>query len=254
MIAAAFAVLGALAGPAAVAAQAETPADAGAAIDLLIDRVEVAYQRRDPAALDEARAALGELSGTSTSQTDRVAYLSAYVSFRQALLAEGASGTAIRHLDACIAELDGLLARQPGDAQARALLGSCHGLSTRHQRSSLVSRGLAARRHIAAARELAPADPWVVMQDGLADFATPRLFGGDRREAMRKLERATALFEAALSAGSRRAAWGAYEAWQQLAQMREAEGLKAAAQAAMLRAQALAPRLMPSARLLAAAN
>ena len=105
----------------------------------------------------------------------------------------------------------------------------------------MAKRGLEARRQMAAARELAPANPWVVLQDGLADHATPRLFGGDRDLAISKLERATALFSGEMEAGSRRAAWGASEAWLQLGRMYREAGRGNDARVALENARRLAP-------------
>jgi hypothetical protein len=72
---------------------------------------------------------------------------------------------------------------------------------------------------MAAARELAPHNPWVILQDGLADDATPRVFGGNRQRAVDKLKRAAALFDSAVREGSRAAVWGAAETRLQLMRM-----------------------------------
>lgn len=219
----------------AAAAQAESPA-----LEALRDRVEVAVRAGDAAALEAAR---GEfLAGAAAEPAGRDAYYAAYVRFRQGQLAAGEAATARRHLDDCIRELEAYVARQPADAEARALLGSCYGVSTRYNKLALARRGLEARRHMAAARELAPQNPWVVMQDAMADFATPRLFGGDRDLAITKLERATGLFAGAVEAGSRIAAWGAAEAWLQLGGMYRDAGRDADARLALERAASLAPR------------
>lgn len=188
------------------------------------ERIELGFRAGDLAAIEAARA---ELLATGESP-----YLAAYARFRQALATEADAEAARRYLDDCIGELRAVVAREPEYAEARALLGSCYGISTRYYRLGLANRGLEARRQMAAARELAPQNPWVLLQDGLADEATPRLFGGDRKLAIRKLESAALLFEAATADGSRHAAWGAAETWAQLGRMyREAGRVADAAHA-----------------------
>jgi hypothetical protein len=215
-------------------ARADTEAPA---IATLRDRVELAYQARDPAGIEAARTELR--LAVNGPEGDRAGYFAAYAAFRQGLLLgdEGRDGGP--QIDTCIAELEGYVGRHPDDAEARALLGSCYGISTHYHRLAMASRGLEARKQMAAARALAPLNPWVMLQDGLADYATPRLFGGDRKLAIAKLEQATGLFANAMQAGSRLAAWGAAEAWSQLAQMYREAGRGAEAVAATERAVAL---------------
>lgn len=219
----------------ALAATARAEVAEPAAVTGLRDRIELGYQAGDAADIEAARNAL--LADGSA----RSGYYAAHARFRQALLAGDDAGRAAGYLEECIGELSDYVATRPADAEARALLGSCYGMSTRYNKLGLARRGLEARRQIAEARDLAPANPWVVLQDGMADFSTPRIFGGDRDLAIHKLERATALFAAAAREGSRVAAWGEAEAWQQLAVMYRATGRTTDAQVASDRAAALLP-------------
>ncbi len=205
------------------------------AMDAFRDRIESSWRAQNAGAIEAARREL------LASADERAAYFAAYARFRQGLLAASDAEAAARHVDDCIAELRAYIARRPGDAEARALLGSCYGVSTRYHRLGLASRGLEARRQMAAARGLAPLNPWVMLQDGLADEATPRLFGGDRAAAIAKLERAAALFESALREGSRTASWGAAETLLQLARMYREAGRAADAARALERAGSLTP-------------
>jgi tetratricopeptide (TPR) repeat protein len=239
ILAALIAAIG-LGHPAVNAAQDGVPA---APVSALRDRIELAYQALDLEGIESARQELLSLGG------DRAGYFAAYARFRQALAAEGDDPAARGYLEDCIRELGTYVGREPADAEARALLGSCYGISTRYNRLGMASRGLEARRHMAAARELAPENPWVMLQDGLADEATPRLFGGDKRLALTKIERAAALFAVAMADGSRLAAWGAAEAWSQLGRIYDAAGRPDEARAALSRAAELAPaRVAPPAQ------
>lgn len=215
------------------------------------EQIEIAYQLQDLAGIQAARSQLLDVAAGG-SRADRASYFAAFARFRQAQLTGSDAAAARAYLEDCIGELKALVARQPADAEARALLGSCYGISTRYNRLAMASRGLAARREMAAAREMAPDNPWVTLQDGLADYATPRLVGGDRKLAINKLERATRLFDAAMANGSRLAAWGAAEAWLQLGQMYRESGRDADATHAADRARRFGPAAGTSAASLAA--
>lgn len=196
-----------------------SPAALAEAFDGLRIRIEQGYQERNLASIEAVRTELLDLA--AAPQRDKVttasaAYFAAYARFRQALAADADRPAARGYLEDCITELQAVVRQQPDHAEARALLGSCNGMSTLYGVMATMTRGLEARRQMAEARRLAPENPWVVMQDGLADWATPRLFGGDRQLALVKLERAAGMFGRAMESGSRIAAWGAAEAWHQL--------------------------------------
>lgn len=209
-------------------------------LDGLTDRIELAYQARDIAGLESVRVAL--LATARDPEATRAAYYAAYARFRQGMLAAAAEDdSASDYLEDCIEELRDYARMRPDDAEARALLSSCLGMSTRYHRLAMAKRGLEARKQMDAALELAPANPWVVLQDGLCEYSTPRMFGGDPAGGIAKLERATTLFAARIETGSRAAMWGAAEAWLQLAHMYRAVGRAADAARALERARELAP-------------
>jgi len=221
---------------------AASPAALGEAFDGLRVRIEQGYQDRNVAGIEAARLELLRLAAApqrAPAESASAAYFAAYARFRQALATESDRPAARGYLEDCIAELQSVVRQQPGHAEARALLGSCNGMSTLYGVVATMTRGLEARRQMAEARRLAPDNPWVVMQDGLADWATPRLFGGDRELALVKLERAAGLFTNAMQAGSRIAAWGAAEAWHQLGLRYQELGRDDDAQLAFERASAV---------------
>lgn len=218
------------------------PGLAGAAdtVDDLRIRLERSYQDGNVAGIESVRAELLRLAAEPGAvDPASLRYFAAYGRFRQAMATGGDAPAARGFLEECITELGAVVRQQPGHAEARALLGSCYGLSTEYNALLTMTRGPEARRQLNEAVRLAPDNPWVVMQDGLADWATPRLFGGSRAAAVEKLERATELFARAMKAGSRLAAFGAAEAWQQLAPRYRSLGRDADARVALERADAL---------------
>lgn len=217
-------------------------ADTG--LDGLRTQIELGYQERSLTSIEAVRTDLLALAAEANRSPDAqstAAYVAAYARFRQALAVQPDHTAARAYLDDCIVELREVVRQQPNHAEAHALLGSCLGLSTLHDVVATVTRGLEARRQMRQARRLAPDNPWVVMQDGLADWATPRLFGGNRTVALAKLERAAGLFTAATETGSRMAAWGAAETFQQLGIRYRELGRSDAAQLAFERAAELMP-------------
>lgn len=200
-------------------------------ITLLRHQIEQATLTRDLDRLQETRQAL--LDQAAADPGSRSSVYAAYASFRQGVLSEDDKKRAGIYIDQCVNELRVYVRTRPGDAEAQAMLASCYGISTRYHRLTTVRRGLSARRHMDIARELEPGNPWILMQDALVDYSTPRLFGGDQVLAVSKLERATQLFDAAVAAGSEFAPWGAAEAWLQLEKMYRETGRPADALAAM---------------------
>ncbi|MEO8224914.1 MAG: hypothetical protein ABI661_08905 [Gammaproteobacteria bacterium] len=225
-----------------VSATLAGPAVAETAFDELRGRIEQGYREHNLAGIEAARADLLSLATSpdrGPADLSGAAYYAAYARFRQALAVESDRASAGAYLEDCITELREVVRQRPDYAEAHALLGSCYGMSTLSRVFATVTRGLEARRQMAEARRLAPDNPWVVMQDGLADWATPRLFGGDRNLALAKLERAAGLFAAAMESGSRIAAWGAAEVWQQLGLRYQELGRGNAAESAFERSNRL---------------
>lgn len=209
----------------------------------LRDNIERSYNARNTAAIDSIRLAIlniGTTAGEDSARRDLAEYLAAYARLRQSLLVADDKSLARSHLEDCINGLNRLLERRE-DAQARALLGSCYGASSRYHFLSAAWRGLEAGRQIAAAIEQAPDNPWVVFQDGVSDYETPMMFGGNRNRAMGKLRRAAALFAASRPNGSSQPVWGEAEAWLYIGRTHQALGETEAAREALQTGLAMAP-------------
>ena len=151
------------------------PIIAGAADGLadpaaLRERIDEAYYARDLQGIEAAREAL-LVAGRAPAEAHIAAYYAAYARFRQSLVAAGDKKGARRYLDGCIADLETLIERRPEDARAHAMLASCYGTSAQFYILRAPARGLQAGRHLEEALKLAPDDPWVILQDAIADYS-----------------------------------------------------------------------------------
>lgn len=204
------------------------------------DRIERAYNARDNAAIETAIADL-VTAGRSAAAQDLASYYVAYGRLRQSGVARNDKPGARRFLELCIDELEALLKRSPDDARARALYASCLGSSANYYVLRAATRGLAAGREIAAARELAPDDPWVVFHDGVSDFMTPAVFGGSSERALEKLQRAAQLLAASRPPDEPGPVFGESEAWLYIGRVYLSTDRPELAREAWEKALALAP-------------
>lgn len=232
-----------------------SPFQAGADDDAMLlayrQQIERAYHQRDNATIEKVRESLLE-AGRTSGEEDRATYYAALARLRQSTVAADNKAQARDYLERCISELAPLLARRPDYAEARALNASCLGASSSYYVLRAATRGLAAGREMAAAVKLAPDNPWVVLQDGVSDYSTPPLFGGDKDRALLKLRRAAELFLASRPAGSTQAVPGEAEAWLYIGRCLAAKGQAVEAREALEQARRYAPESRDVAEALAA--
>ncbi len=210
----------------------------------LRDDIEHAWNRRDMQAIEAGRQTileLGSAAETTPSRHDLAIYLGAYIRLRQSQLVAVRKEQARNYLEDCIIALEALLERRNDDAEARALLGSCYGASSRYHFLGAAWRGLEAGRQISAAVAQAPDNAWVVFQDGVSDYEKPMIFGGNKKRALGKLRRAARLFAASRPPGSVQAVWGEAETWLYIGRAHLAIGETEAAHEALQTALAMAP-------------
>ncbi|MBL8197784.1 MAG: hypothetical protein JNJ67_02515 [Chromatiales bacterium] len=209
----------------------------------LRDNIERSYNANNAKAIESIRLAIlniGETAGEDSERRDLAGYLAAYARLRQSLLVADDKTRARDYLEDCIVGLKSLLERRD-DAQARALLGSCYGASSRYHFLGAAWRGLEAGRQIARAVEQAPDNAWVVFQDGVSDYETPMMVGGNKKRAIDKLRRAAGLFAATRPAGSSQPVWGEAETWLYIGRAHQALGEIEAAREALQTGLAMAP-------------
>lgn len=209
----------------------------------LRDNIERSYNTNNLKAIDSIRLAIlniGETAAEDSPRRDLATYLAAYARLRQSLLVADDKTLASSYLEDCIVGLKALLERRD-DAQARALLGSCYGASSRYHFLGAAWRGLEAGRQIARALEQAPDNAWVVFQAGVSDYETPMMVGGNKKRAIGKLRRAAVLFSQSRPPGSSEPVWGEAETWLYIGRTHQALGETEAAREALQTGLAMAP-------------
>lgn len=204
------------------------------------DQIEQGYNARDSEAIEATVTAL-KLAGSASGEEDVATYYAAFARLRQSAIPGIAKDRARNYLDQCIQELEPLVKRHADHAQARALHASCLGASAYYYLLRAATRGIASGREMAAARKIAPDNPWVVLQDGVSDSLTPAMFGGSKERALAKLQRAVQLFVASRPVGSGEPVFGESETWLYIGRVRLALGQKDEGRKALEKARVLAP-------------
>ena len=146
--------------------------------------------------LEAIRTSIEKRAGTADSATCDNQYLLAYTSWRtaQALHQQPRSKKKrMRLLKGAQQWLEECLEQEPENAEAHALRGTVIG-----ERISGMFKGIAlgpkSAKALDRAQELAPDNPRVAVQRGIAHFFTPKSFGGGTEKAERELSRALELF------------------------------------------------------------
>ncbi len=161
--------------------------------DDFLMRLDAAVVAGSYPTLKELQAELGE-SPASDGAAD--VYLWAYTNWRLTQRLPAAEKKRRRRLLKSIqSELVELTGRQPGDAEAFALLGSVLGDRIDGALSAIRLGGRASEA-LERAYQLAPENPRVALQRGVGFYFTPRPFGGGLDKAQLELRRALDLYEA----------------------------------------------------------
>ena len=180
--------------------------------------------RGDLDLLMTARAAF-ERAAADTRRSAWARYYAALADFRIAnhLLAreEGSKDRASSHLDSAVKNLKQVIKLDAEAAEAYALLNSVYGRQISLSPLKGMLLGPRSRGALEKAERLAPDNPRVVLAAALADFNTPRMFGGNKERAMEGFRRAAALFAGQMPADPLQPVWGHGEvyAWIGLAHL-----------------------------------
>ncbi|MEZ5514501.1 MAG: tetratricopeptide repeat protein [Steroidobacteraceae bacterium] len=230
-----FATVAATFGIAAMTASMVQAADAST----VQQRATNAYLRGDASALQSlaSEAAAWRESGNRDER-----YAAAYVQFRRAQLAVAAGNKKqLREAgDRCVAASEAAIQADNQYAEAHALQAACYGYLATLGGFGAISSGRKSGKAMDAAIAIAPANPRVILVDGIGLGFRPRIAGGDKAKAYQRSREAAAAFGSGHKSTTNGPDWGAPEAWYWVGRGAEDAGDFAAARKAYEQALALA--------------
>ena len=171
-----------------------------------------------------ARAAF-ERATASAHRAAWAHYYAALADYRIAnhLLGQGEAleDRASSHLKSAVKNLKQVIKLDADAAEAYALLNSVYGRQISLSPLKGMLLGPRSKGALGKAERIAPDNPRVVLAAALADFNTPRMFGGNKERAMEGFRRAAALFAGQMPADPLQPVWGHDEvyAWIGLAHL-----------------------------------
>lgn len=220
-------------------------------------RIESGYFQQNAAGLVAMAATVsaGEHPATGEAKAgsdgEWQGYYAALLAYRLALLAKSDEDRAWPFTQRCVDQLNRALVADPASAEALALQSACLALQSRLDpwRSPFAAPLSLAR--IDKALKLAPDNPRVLLLGALAARDRPRLFGGDDQLSFTLLRRAVSAFERKSAPPQELPAWGAADAFTDLAEAYLRRGDALAARNVLERALLVAPEFAQARRLMA---
>jgi tetratricopeptide (TPR) repeat protein len=207
----------------------------------LTARLEGAVLRGQSAELRSIRADLLRRVQTASPSVDLVQYAIAYVGWRMATLPDVPERERGDLLDDGVSRIQDVVKKDGKNVEAQALLGSLYGLQiARSPMMKGISLGPRATAALERAAREAPANPRVVLQQGVSAFNTPPMFGGGTDKAERLLRRSIELFGSE-SPTQGWPNWGRFDAHAWLGQTLASKGDRTGARAQYDKALAIAP-------------
>lgn len=187
----------------------ETLAEAVVEARDLLDR---ASTRAHPGQLREA-AERFEALARRHAESVWARYHAGYARYRMAALQQGDRKAAVGHLTVAVEHLKEAARMDARNAEARALLSTCHGMQLRYAPYKGPWLGNQKWRAMAEAEALEPRNPRVVLLRGLQRWTTPALVGGDKEEAFVRFGEAVECFEGWTPTDEQGPVWGHAQAW-----------------------------------------
>ena len=216
-------------------------------------RIESGYFQQDVAGLAKLAASLTAAATNANAADDGEwgSYYAALIAYRLALLARNDESRAWPFTEQCVERLNRVLVRDTASAEALALQSACLALQSDLDpwRSPLAAPLSLAR--IDKALKLAPDNPRVLLLGALAARDRPKLFGGDTQQGFELMRRAVSAFEQPAARATSLPAWGAADAFTDMAQDYLGLGDTLAARNVLERALLIAPDFAQARRLMA---
>ena len=151
-------------------------------------------------------------------------YYLALCEYRLATLFAATPGEQAESINRTIEHLKGAIELEDNFSDAHALLASAYGQKLGLKPHLGMALGPETKRVLEKSKRLDSNNPRVVLIDGMTDYYTPAMFGGDKQRAISKIEHALELFAKEEIHDPFQPSWGYDEACAQLGIMRQDAG------------------------------
>ena len=151
-------------------------------------------------------------------------YYLALCEYRLATLFAATPSEQAESINRTIEHLKGAIELEDNFSDAHALLASAYGQKLGLKPHLGMALGPETKRVLEKSKRLEGDNPRVVLIDGMSDYYTPTMFGGDKQRAISKMEQALELFAKEEIRDPFQLSWGYDEACAQLGIMRQEAG------------------------------
>ena len=151
-------------------------------------------------------------------------YYLALCEYRLATLFAATPGEQAEYINRTIEHIKGAIELEDNFSDAHALLASAYGQKLGLKPHLGMALGPETKRVLEKSKRLDGNNPRVVLTDGMSDYYTPAVFGGDKQRAISKMEHALELFAKEEIRDPFQPSWGYDEACAQLGIMRQEAG------------------------------
>ena len=151
-------------------------------------------------------------------------YYLALCEYRLATLFAATPGEQAEYINRTIEHIKGAIELEDNFSDAHALLASAYGQKLSLKPHLGMALGPETKRVLEKSKRLDGNNPRVVLIDGMSDYYTPAMFGGDKKRAISKMEQALELFAKEEIRDPFQPSWGYDEACAHLGIMRQEDG------------------------------
>ena len=151
-------------------------------------------------------------------------YYLALCEYRLATLFAATPGEQAEYINRTIEHIKGAIELEDNFSDAHALLASAYGQKLGLKPHLGMALGPETKRVLEKSKRLDGNNPRVVLIDGMSDYYTPAMFGGDKKRAISKMEQALELFAKEEIRDPFQPSWGYDEACAHLGIMRQEDG------------------------------
>ena len=187
------------------------------------ERLQQAIDTSDPDQLYEAQKLFEQTRQNGNYEIFALYYL-ALCEYRLATLFAASPDEQTQSINRTIEYLKEAIELEDNFSDAYALLASAYGQKLSLKPHLGMALGPETKRVLEKSKRLEGNNPRVVLIDGMSDYYTPAMFGGDKKRAISKMEQALELFAKEEIRDSFQPSWGYDEACAHLGIMRREDG------------------------------